>query len=233
MRAIFSTIILLVCIYELRAQEVVFERDPAIDSIIPKWGANRKHFFHSYMGVGMAADPGEKGAKISQPHFFDEFRFGLRYKRRLTELLATGADLNYNWLNYKIRQNGEKVLPDTIRYQVQRMIFNQARLGAYIRINYGRRGNSLGNYFDLAAYGDFVISHILFTKFKNPDQSITRSRTNRLDYFNRLGYGAQFRAGFNNWVIYAQYRLSDIFYPSKNLPELPRITAGIEWNLRK
>jgi hypothetical protein len=113
------------------------------------------------------------------------------------------------------------------------MIFHQVRGLYFIRFNYDRRGNRIGRYFDLGVYGDLNVSHQVFTRFKNPDQSVTRSYTSRLKYYNRIGYGVQFRAGFNRVAFYAQYRLSDFFYPSKNLPELPRIMAGIELSSKK
>ncbi|MBX7203365.1 MAG: hypothetical protein IT240_06750 [Bacteroidia bacterium] len=214
-------------------QEVLFLKDPAIDSIVPHWGPNRRHYIHPYIAIGMAIDGGEQGGRIRQPHFFDETRFGFRYKRRLNGVFSLGGDLLYNVQNYSLRQDSLKILPDTLLYKKQRMLFHQLRGAVFIRINYDKRGNRLGNYIDLGAYGDFNFAHIMYTRIKNADNTLTRAKTSRLKYFNPLGYGLHARVGFNLFSCYVQYRLSDFFYPSKHLPELPRLTAGVEFFLKK
>jgi len=227
---------LAICLFglHLNAQEVAFEKEPAIDSLIPRSGPNYAHYLHTYLGLGMAIDGGEKGAQVIQPHFFDEWHFGIRYKRKLNNVFALGTAMEYNNTQFTMRQNAQKVLPDTLHYKKQRMVFHKARLELFFRINYDkRRGNSLGNYLDLGAFGDFTFAHVQYNKFKNPDNTLTKAKTSGFTYFNRLGYGLRFRAGFNLWSVYAQYRLSDQFYPSRNLPELPRFTAGLEWTMKK
>lgn len=216
---------------QANSQEVVFKKNPAIDSMIPKWGKNRLHYLHSVLGLGFAADAGETGATTKRPHFFDEIRFGGRYKLRLNRHFSIGSDLCLNLNNFLIKQNKSKTLPDTIQYKRQRMAFHQIQIGGYVRVNFGRRGNSLGHYIDLAGYANYNYQHFLVTKFQNgdSDNTTTHAKTSGFDYFNKFGQGVQLRLGFPKMLIYGQYRLSNYFKISRNLPELPRVTIGIEF----
>ena len=213
------------------AQEEILEMNPAVDTIEPVKGPNRKHFVHPFMSFGMCVDAGETGAQVKQPRI-DQFSFGVRYKRRIAEHFAWGWDLAYNVNDYSLKQNLIKTTPDSFLYDRQRMLFYNAQAGLYVRINYGKRGNTLGKYIDLAGYGDAVIAHTLYTKYHLMDNSVVRSRRTGLGYFQRLNYGAQVRFGFKKMIIYGQYRLSDMFYKPENFAELPRIIAGIQFSLR-
>ncbi|MEI6407772.1 MAG: hypothetical protein WCR52_00180 [Bacteroidota bacterium] len=232
MKKLFYSITLLIgSLNQLSAQDVVFKMDPAVDTTEDKSGPNLKNYWHPYISFGMCIDPGSAGATVKQPHL-DQFSFGFRYKNRLAEHLAVGLDISYNVNDYSLKQNASKTLPDTVQYKKQGMIFYNAQVGAYIRFNFGKRGNTLGNYLDLGAYGDYVVSHVQFTKFNLPDGSIVRARRTQLDYYQKINYGLLARIGFKKLVIYGQYRLSDMFYPSLKMAELPRIQAGIQFILR-
>lgn len=222
---------LLVLSMSVFAQEEILEMNPAVDTIEPVKGPNRKHFVHPFMSFGMCVDAGETGAQVKQPRI-DQYSFGIRYKRRLAEHFAWGWDLAYNVNDFSLKQDVTKTTPDPISYDRQRMIFYNAQVGLYVRINYGKRGNTLGKYIDLAGYGDAVIAHTLYTKYHLLDNSVVRSRRSGLGYFQRLNYGAQVRFGFKKVIIYGQYRISDMFYKPENLAELPRIIAGIQFSLR-
>ncbi len=222
---------LLVLSMSVCAQEEILEMNPAVDTIEPVKGPNRKHFVHPFMSFGMCVDVGETGAQVKQPRV-DQFSFGIRYKRRLAEHFAWGWDLAYNVNDFSLKQDLIKTTPDSFLYDSQRMIFNIAQAGLFLRINYGKRGNTLGKYIDLAGYGDVVFAHTLLTKYHLLDNSVVRSRRSGLGYFQRLNYGAQVRFGFKKVIIYGQYRLSDMFYKPENFAELPRIIAGFQFSLR-
>ena len=213
------------------AQENILEMNPAVDTIEPIKGPNRKHFVHPFLSFGLSVDAGETGAHVNQPRI-DQFSFGFRYKRRVAEHFAWGWDLAYNVNDFALKQNLVKTTPDSFLYDSQRMIFYNLQGGLYIRLNMGRRGNSLGKYIDLATYGDAVFAHTVYTKYHLMDNSVVRSRRSGLGYFQRLNYGTQVRLGYKHLILYCQYRLSDLFYKPENFAELPRITAGIQFSLR-
>jgi hypothetical protein len=212
------------------AQQVMLSEDVAIDSTIAKRGPNRKHYTHSFMSFGLAADAGSAGAKVVQPRF-DYFNFGIRYKRRLAEHFAVGFDLSYGLEDYRLKQEAGKKLPDSLLNSRERMIFNNFTTGLYMRFNFGKRGNQLGKYLDLGGYGNIVFGHTHFLKNKLADGSTVRARITGLNYYQLLNYGLSARLGYKKLVLFGQYRVSNMFYGDKNLPELPRILAGVQFVL--
>jgi hypothetical protein len=216
--------------FSLQAQQVMLSEDVAVDSTIAKRGPNRKHYTHSFMSFGAAVDGGSAGAKVMQPRI-DYFNFGVRYKRRLAEHFAVGFDMTYGLEDYRLKQEAGKKLPDSLLNSRERMIFNNFTTGLYMRFNFGKRGNQLGKYVDLGGYGNIVFSHTRFLRNKLADGSTIRSRITGLNYYQLLNYGLSARVGFNKFILFGQYRVSNIFYGDKNLPELPRILAGVQFVL--
>lgn len=216
--------------FSLQAQTEMLSEEIAIDSSIAKRGPNRKHHTHSYMSFGAAIDAGSAGTKVVQPRV-DFFNVGVRYKRRLAEHFAVGFDVAYGIEDYRLKQEAGKKTPDTLLNNRERLIFNSFAGGLYMRFNFGRRGNQLGKYVDLGGYGNIVFAHTHFIKNKLADGSVIRSRISRKDYYQLFNYGLTARVGINKFVLFGQYRLSNMFYGDKNLPELPRILAGVQFVL--
>jgi hypothetical protein len=216
---------------QINGQEILLKKDPAIDSTIEKSGPNRKHYWHSFMSFGLAIDAGEKGATVVQPNL-DQFALGFRYKRRINNTFSFGIEFSYTNYGFSIKQNKQKTTPDTAINQKQKLYFNDIQLSPYFRINIGKRGNVLGNYFDIAPYFETVLAFTEFTKYKLPDGSVVRARRSGVDYFQRFNYGIQARIGLKKLVFFGQYRISNAFYGDKNLAEIPRITAGVQFVLK-
>jgi hypothetical protein len=216
---------------QINGQEILLKKDPAIDSTIEKKGPNRKHFWHPFMSFGFAVDAGEKGATVVQPNL-DQFALGLRYKRRINNIFSVGFEFSYTNYAFSIKQNKQKTTPDTSVNQKQRFYYYDLQLSPYFRVNFGKRGNVLGNYFDIAPYYEAVIALTEFTKYKLPDGSVVRARRSGVNYFQRINYGIQARIGLKKIIFFGQYRISNAFYGDKNLAEIPRITAGVQFVLR-
>jgi len=231
MKLNIALFILLFISFNFSAQEILFEKDPAIDSTIEKTGPNRKHFWHPFMSLGFAIDAGEKGATVVQPNL-DQFVLGFRYKRRINNTFAVGFEFSYTNYGFSIKQNNQKTTPDTSVNQRQRLFFYDLQLSPYFRINFGKRGNVLGKYFDIAPYYETVIAFTEFSKYKLPDGSVVRARRSGVNYFQRFNYGIQARIGLKKIIFFGQYRISNAFYGDKNLAEIPRITAGVQLVLK-
>jgi len=221
----------------INAQDVVFERKNASDTVRPSTGPNRRHYVYPFITAGFIAQPGFDGAKVKMGHL-GQWGVGFRYKYKLSRTFALGFDLSYSVSDYELKKDASKAVPDTILYDEQRLIFNNFELGVYFRINFGRRGNILGKYLDLGAYADAVARHTYFTRLTLPENgsalggSVVKSRSTESNYYQKLNYGIQARIGVNRWAIYGQYRLSDMFYSSYNFQELPRLTLGLQLVLR-
>lgn len=218
-----------------RAQRVLLHATPATDSMEVRRGPNRAVFRHLYLGyapvVGRAAGPGADLRYGSS----GEFLLGLRHKFRLSQTLALGIDARYVRLVYQLRQNDQKILPTPTQHHSESLALPQLQLEPYVRLNVGRRGNVVGRYLDLAAWGGWVTSTA--HRYEDRPGSSGAARTqvvNRgLPYLNRWPYGLGGRLGSGRYAAVARYRLSDAFTGEarQRYPELPRWVLGLELGL--
>ncbi|OPZ98137.1 MAG: hypothetical protein BWY70_01309 [Bacteroidetes bacterium ADurb.Bin408] len=227
MKRIIFLLPLLIAVHIALAQEVLLKQDVDKDTLVRNVGPNLRHYHHTYFSYGFAAMPSEKGAdiKYGNSSFFD---FGYRYKLKICNHYAVGTDFNMGFYYYNMMQNTSKVLPDTLLNDKENFNFSNLSLGLYNRINFGKRGNYVGNFLDLGAYGLFNYSMVHFTKNHMPDKSIVETRTRKLGYYNMLGWGLTARLGFNRYIITANYRMSNLFKTNYNYPELSRLTVGFQ-----
>jgi len=212
----------------LEAQRYILRMDEAVDSSESNVGKNARHYNHSFIGYGFIFGPADQGA-ASMPFSTRAFVYGSRYKRKLSNIFAFGFDFFYKFQAYRMVQDSLKTVPNALLNDVERMLFHSGVISPYFRINFNKkRGNKLGKYLDLGAYGEFIVAHVLFQKNTLSNGVTTRSRSTNYKYFNRINYGANFRIGGDRLALFGSYRLSDIFYPSLDMPEFSRITLGLQ-----
>ena len=211
-------------------QEILLEQNVNSDSIRPSRGPNLKNFSHFYIGLGFPINTNEDVTytKFGSSTNID---FGFRYKRKFTNFFATGFDLGIGSTTYNLSQDVPKTVPDTIINEKEKFRIFSVSPSAYLRFNFGRRGNYVGNFLDLGTYGDWNIRKLHFTINKNEQDEKVKVETTRLDYMENFSYGFLARAGSNRYVVTAKYRMSDIFKSSYAIPELPRLTVGVEVGL--
>jgi hypothetical protein len=211
------------------AQEVMLHEDVTADVIKPTFGPNYRNFLHAFMGYGATFGGTEGPGTAIRYGNSGNFLIGVRYKYRVSNFFSWGAEGYYNSLFYSIKQDATKTFPDTLINDKERLTFHNLSAGLYLRFNLEKkRGNRVGSFIDLGGYGEWTFRLSQFTRNKLPDGRVVRSTTTGLDYFNSLNYGAVARLGFNRWIFFASWRFSDLFKNSKNLPELPRLTVGIQ-----
>lgn len=211
----------------LIGQEIIFSRDPAFDTSEVKRGPNRKHYTQTILSYGTLADRGEAGAQ-SFIGFPARFSLGWRYKRRLSQTFAIGYNAEAISSRFRIQQKLGKIVPSTAFFDRERMAFYSGRLSPYLRINFGRRGNHIGKFIDLGAYAEYIFGHAVTAHTTNNQGIRLKVRSVGYSYYNPFQYGLMAKAGKGRLNVFCDYRLSEIFYPSKQLPELARITAGIQ-----
>ena len=225
--------VLLICTgLGVNGQRVVISEDLRSRDEVPEFGMNRKHYLHFYTGFHFpAGKPGHPGAQILHRRSL-AFDYGLRYKRRFNNTFSAGYDLALKRSSFFIRQQDGKLVPDPAIHEKEKLVFLTGELGLYHRINYGRRGDHIGRFIDLGAYGawHFNVRHVSFDEFDNERVRVRRSG---MDYPEPLGYGLLLRIGFNNVVAKGTYRMSDLFRPDAGLPEFPRFTIGLELGLHR
>ncbi len=214
---------------QVNAQEVILHQDVTADTVTPVLGPNYRHFLHSFIGYGVLLGGTEGGGTAIRYGNSGDVLFGLRYKYKVSNLFAWGAEAYYRAAVYSIRQDSLKTFPDTLINDKERLNFNNLTAGLYLRFNFEKkRGNRVGNFLDLGGYGEWTFRLTQFTRNKLPDGRVVRANTTGLDYYNAFNYGVVARLGFNRWVFFASWRFSILFKEAKNIPELPRLTAGLQ-----
>ena len=226
------TILLLAVCMSGFSQEVLLQQNVKADTIRPSWGPNMKHYILAYVGLGFPVYTTE-AVNFTKPLASSCFDFGVRYKRRITNFLALGADLGVDATAFKLKQEQGKTVPDTIMNKKEKFQINSLIGSAYIRFNAGRRGNYIGNYLDLGAYGGWNMVKKHKTINENTAGEKVKVETTGLKYVENFSYGLLARLGTNRYALTARYRFSDLFVATYAMPELPRLARGFDLSLFK
>jgi hypothetical protein len=214
------------------SQTVLMHQD-AKDTVLGKHGPNLKNFSHFYVGIGfIAGKPDSAGSDIKAGKSVNVV-LGYRYKLKISNFYAIGYDIAYNSYSFSLEQDSKKITPDTVLHKKEKLNFGNLGLSPYMRFNYGRRGNHIGKFIDLGAYGDWTFIASDISKDKKSNGNLVKTKISHLNYYNATNYGVLVRIGFNRYVFYGNYRLSNIFKSSYNYPELPRIIIGLQIGFHK
>jgi len=225
------TILLALCIGSFqyaKSQEIVLSELVQQDSVKGKWGQNLSNWMHFYGAFGFITTYEQNN---SSPIYFGKasnWELGLRYKKRITNWLAIGANVSYDFYNYRIEQSTDKTLPDSILfYDKQKIVLNTFSLQPFLRINYGRRGNKIGNYVDFGFFYNFVFSAA--EKQKGTPAGLDKVKIKNLNYIADNYYGFYVNIGFGRWVVYAKYNYSPIIKTNSNFANLPPLSFGLQF----
>lgn len=223
------------------SQHVLLEEDVRKYQLTSNdFGPNQKNFGHLYIGGGFMAMPSSsETAKIVYGKS-NQFVIGYRYKLKLNEHLAVGSNLAFHARKFEIDQkNATKTFPDNRFHEEESLHINAFSLEPYFRINFGRRGNMVGRFLDIGAYGQYNYrsKHIYTDNYEATDVYAEQISVINfgLKYVEPLEYGANARIGNNNFVIYAQYRLSQLVLgtPFPNTLDLPPLIVGVQFGIHK
>lgn len=221
-----APLILVFLTISIAAQTVVLEATPADSGRVQKFGPNRQHYIHSYFALGMPIGRSAENVKV-MPRVSDS-QFGVRYKLKLGEGLATGFDFGYQSHSYTIKQEPGKSLFDTVLYDRERITFGYLFLGPYLRVQPGKRGDVIGRFIDIGAKGGYRINSSHFVRSNLDDGSILKMTRARLQDTEPFYWGAFARIGFNAIAFYFEYMGSTHFTIG---PDFPTFTFGLQINL--
>lgn len=225
-KVLFISILLLTS-FCLSAQDVVFENEVKDYSQLDENGPNLKKFSHTYVTYGLNLGENIAGAKI---HYGSSgfYEFGFRHKRKFSKVFSGGYGVSGRFSSFKLVQEAGKILPDASINKKETLSFYSIGGELYFRINFSKkRGNLIGLYMDLGGRADYNY-HMLLQR-KNKVGSVTfKSNSYGYDFDIPYNFGPLFRFGYNQFALTANYRYSDFFKSSANLPELPRLMLGIE-----
>jgi hypothetical protein len=209
-----------------RAQQVLLQTDVANDTLPARTGPNRRYFGHLYAGYALAVGPSALGVKYGLSS--SEFQLGGRLKRRLGGLLALNADLRYAYLRYGLAPEVARPAPLGSGFDTQLFSYHQVQGEASLRLTPGRRrGNTVGRYLDLLAYGGRALATTYATQGPAPGGGQLEVVAHEPPYLARWLGGVGARVGSNSVALVGRYRLSNALENSL-LPEPPRLVLGLE-----
>lgn len=219
-----------------RAQQVLVKGDVADDTLRTVFGPNRRYFAHAFGGGGLVLGPaGGAGAALRYGLPSNELEVGGRFKRRYSQTFALTLAVRYALLTYALAQTGLKTVPNTTTYVRESLSLHQAQLEGGLRLNAGRRGNVVGRYLELLAWGGWVAATSHNTEddpAPNSGASTTETTEHGLAYLNRWPAGLGLRLGSNRLALTGRYRLTSSFRGmGGGWPELPRGVLGLEVGL--
>jgi len=209
-----------------RAQQVLLQTDVANDTIPNRTGPNRRYFGHLYVGYALAAGPSALGVKRGATS--SELQIGGRLKRRLGPYFAFNTDLRYAYLRYGLDPDAARPALLGTGFESQVLSYHQVQGEASLRLNPARRrGNTVGRYLDLLAYGGWAFATNYATEGPGPSGGRLEVVAHQPDYLARWQGGVGARLGSNSVALVGRYRLSDALR-GPGLPEPPRWQVGLE-----
>jgi len=223
--------VLMTVSYAVQAQQVLVEANVADDTIKTTFGPNRRYFGHVYGSYGLVAGAsGGSGARLRYGLSSLEAQLGGRLKRRFSQTLALNLDLRYAYQQFSLAQNAPKTVPTPTLHKSESLSLHHIQSELSLRLNAGRRGNVIGRYLDLLAYGGWVAGTAHTTE-DEPGPGIKSVETTErgLPYLQRWTGGVGARLGSDRYALVTRYRLSSAFRPEyATFPELPRWVIGLE-----
>ncbi len=228
MRNILIILVLVLSGAAVKAQSVLMEEKVDFYENVAEKGPNRKHYTHGYGSWGILFGSGENNYIQTNPLFSHYFNLGIRYKRKLGNVYSLGYEVEAGSHTFRLAEDEGRAFPDTIHFHKEKVNLYSVGLGVYNRFNFGRRGNYIGNFIDIGVYGEWNYASRYFYKNKYGDGQSRKLSVYNPDYINAFSYGAFMRAGYNRYVIFARYRLSEVIKSGSGYNDLPPFTVGIQ-----
>lgn len=228
MRYLFLTVCFAISLGGFSQTVLMHEK---VDSVYKtsSYGINSKNYLHTYMSYGFVFDKNSK--TIEETKFWGTqcLAFGLRYKYKILSHWATGleTELRISSFNMPVEKPMLKK-----QYQILDL-----KMAWYNRINLGMRGAIMGKFLDFGVFGSRILNADRYSKFTSNNSEFKRSSKydHGLKIFNNFNYGVLVRLGLNQWVLFSEYRLSDLLKADKwNEPlNFPRWTIGLQFNFHR
>jgi hypothetical protein len=236
---IFTTLILLSLLTKTYAQDIIFERRIERDSLVftADEGPNSKSYTYPYIGFGFAAMPAMNDSIKMKYGSSWSFHMGYIHKWRINNHYALAYGMQYTYYSYNFKPFSKNLASVGNAYlESEKFSFNALGLEFINRINFGRRGNVMGTYLDLGVFANFNFksAHKLEWKLDNSDNADYEEEEQEFSgpvYMNNFEYGARVRFGRNQFVVFADYRLSDLFNDDALFAAPSPLTVGIQFGL--
>jgi len=222
---------------------LLHEKISDYDFKMPKKGPNFRHFTHLYIGFAFFIPGNENNEIETKPGSTTTFSVGWRYKFKITKWLALGGGLNYANDVFNLAQNENKIVPNDIQHDKEKLRFNNLGPEAYLRFNFGKRGNVIGRFVDFGAFFNwsFKVKHMFQNEVDKNAQPYQAGKErvilSDLKYVEKFHYGFKGRIGLNRFVLTASYRMNELLTKEyrEDVGEMffPKLNVGLEIGLHK
>ncbi len=228
------TFILILCTSLISySQDFVMQETVTKSTEKPLKGPNCKYFNHFYFNLSFNPTL-EKNEAQTQPFYSSSLILGHRHIFRINNYLSTGLNAEISNNRFRIKQVPGKNVHDSILHQKEIFILNDLNATWFLRINFDkRRGMYIGNFLDLGIFAGYNFTKQRFIQDVNESGNKIKIWYKDLKYIEDFQYGLMGRLGFNRYVIYAGYRLTDLFDKSKDFSQLPSWRIGLEIGFHK
>lgn len=198
------------------------------DLILKKRGPNKDRYGHLYIGYGFLLGDSDSDSAQIKNYQSSSFSLGWLSKWRINKWYELGFDVTYYYSSFHLVQDSFKIIPNKILHKREKMVFNNIQIVPFQRFKFRNKHHSTGTFLDLGGYAgyNYRIKNQSTERNKAPGAGKTKTVNLNLDYTQDFSYGLIARIGLNRVVFYGRYRLSDLFTPSSDLPELPRFDVG-------
>ncbi len=238
---ILSVVITLLSLQFASAQTVLLhEKISDYDFDVPKRGPNFRHFTHLFVGLSFYVPLEDDNQIDCRYGASTSFTVGYRYKLKIANFFALGADFSYTNDIFSLQQNNNKSFPNSEIHRSEKLRFNSLGADAFMRFNIGRRGNVIGRFLDLGVYYNWVFlsKHVFRDKLSinvgdNKTSGKQKIVLSDLNYIRDFNYGLKARLGINRFVITANYRLDELLNEKCTPLFLPRLNIGLEIGLHR
>lgn len=216
-----------------KAQEILLEEDVRdLYDEYPERGPNLKHFHHFHIDYLLFIKDKQLPQFELKIPASRTFAMGWRYKRRFNDFVAVGVGANYRNQSFLIKQNNQNNFPDTLLHDKEKIKFNTLDFEIFNRINFRKRGNTIGFFLDLGVYAGYNlwVKHVTYDEYEEYSENKSKSLTTinqNLKYINYFSYGTKARLGYNRYVLSACYRFSDLIKKDFKA-KLPPLSIGFE-----
>ena len=230
MRLSLLLLFILFCLKPDFGQEVIMDKQVSKEMFITKEGPNTNRFSHVYFSFGSFIKTSANQADIKFPASL-QFSLGLRTKYKIAEWYALGYELEYRLSNFRYA----KIHDNLPAHDKDNILTHSLALSLFQRINFDKRGNYIGKFMDLGIYGEFpfIKSNILVDNKDTLSSGQQKLILTHLNFMNSFNYGVSARVGYNRIVLFALYRLSDIFKSGSNRMDLPRLNVGLQIGIHR
>lgn len=243
MRFLLLFILFLTTVSEACSQDVLIEQTTENVLKESEFGPNKKYYQHQYLsfGIPLVLDP--VGEVTAVPFRSFSFEVGSRVKLKLNTTFSLGLDWGVSLEQYTIQSSkeslyeplfGEKV-PDSLDREQLKLV--PIHFAPYFRINFGQRGDHLGNYFDLAFRTEWRAGTWYSLRYNTPNSDQfkkIKTAFRGLKALERFQLYPELRFGHSVYNFYVRYSLLDALNQSalQNAKiQLPAWRVGVALNV--